>query len=68
MIPPAIKSITVLEGGRGMDTVFIKYDAADPVWPFTGALEAKFTVAKGDGAEYVKTVFGIEPVIINIEG
>ena len=61
--PEALRATVLI--GDGADIVMITYDASSPIWPFEeNTLSTKFEAAKGQGVEYVRKTFGMEPEVI----
>lgn len=60
-----VSDVIVLTREQGMDKVIINtYDLPSTVYPWDEKGSLTMDVAKGQGADYVKKTFGIEPQVI----
>ena len=63
-----IKEIQVVQG-TGADLVIVTLNLVvrEPIQPFRKTnFKVKFEAAKGMGADYCKTIFGVKPEIIKV--
>lgn len=59
-----VASVTVVRGS-GADKVIVTVAAyKEAVFPYTEPLTIHFDAAKGTGAEWVRTNFGIDPFVV----
>lgn len=61
-----VTSAKVLIAKHGPDLVIVETDLPPTVFPYKENATPRFEVAKGQGADYVRTHLGIEPEVINI--
>ena len=57
----------VVVTGRENDTVFIDTGLTEATFPYTRRLRLMFEAAPGEGVEYVKANFGLDPDVIEIK-
>ena len=59
-----IDKVIVIQQRSGMDKLIIKTNLPSTVYPYDEPAHFLLDVAKGDGAQYAREVFKIEPEII----
>lgn len=59
-----IMKVIVIQQRNGMDKLIIRTNLPSTVYPYDEPAHFILDVAKGDGAQYAREVFKIEPEII----
>ncbi len=62
-----VKSATVIRERSGTDHIMLHTDIPNPIWPYNDYLTVKFEAARGNGPEYVRRYFDIEPQVIKVD-